>query len=509
MGAMEDETILTGRRRLYIIPATLMVLFLGALDTLVMTAAMPSIVAELGGLHLYSWVFSAYMLSRAVSLPIFGKLSDLYPNRTLYAVSILIFLAGSVFAGISATMTQLTLSRVVQGIGAGGNFALVYIVLSDISTPERRGKMMSLASFVWGLASVLGPTFGGFMVAYVSWRWIFFVNLPLGALSLAGILWFLEETRKKRAAVSLDLAGAATLCAAILSLLTAFLLAGETYPWSSPPIIGLFALAVLSAVAFHRAEVRAREPILSIDFFRIPRFRLGNGTVFFSSFTIFTLSAFSPLFIQGSLGRSPAQLGFAMMFLSGGWSAGALLCGQTSQRVGERRISILGAAFLMAGSAILAGASSATPLWLCSLALFTAGIGMGFVSIATLLVVQNSVGTADLGVATSSHQFTRTLGGTIGVGVTGGIVTGRFLTEMERLAEKGAAGSLPPEVIDLLRNNVENLFRPEVREILSPDLLRTLQGAMADGLQGVFLAALASAAVCLALALLLPGRNSR
>ena len=174
------------------IAAALLTLFLGALDALVMSAAMPTIVTDLGGLHLYSWVYSAYLLARAVSLPIFGKLADIFRSRRLYVISILIFLLGSIWAGLSQSMTQLILSRAVQGIGAGGNFALVYIVLTDISAPEKRAKTLSLASFIWGLASVLGPTFGGFVVTYFSWRWIFFANIPLGLFSLLGLssIWW-------------------------------------------------------------------------------------------------------------------------------------------------------------------------------------------------------------------------------------------------------------------------------------------------------------------------------
>ncbi len=195
---LSPETVIDAKRRFYIIIASLLALFLGALDALVMTAAMPTIVADLGGLHLYSWVYSAYLLARAVSLPVFGKLADIFRSRRLYIISICIFLLGSILAGLAQSMMQLILSRVLQGIGAGGNFALVYIVLADISSPEKRGKTLSLGSFIWGLASVLGPTFGGFVVTYFSWRWIFFVNVPLGAFSLLGIALYLVECVRKR-----------------------------------------------------------------------------------------------------------------------------------------------------------------------------------------------------------------------------------------------------------------------------------------------------------------------
>ena len=188
---MQAEAAISPKSRNFIIIATLLALFLGALDALVMAAAMPTIVADLGGLHLYSWVYSAYLLARAVSLPLFGKLADIFKTRRLCLISISIFILGSVLAGLAQSMMQLILARVLQGIGAGGNFALVYIVLADVSKPENRGKVLSLGSFIWGLASVLGPTFGGFVVTYFSWRWIFFVNVPLGAFSLIAIAYYL------------------------------------------------------------------------------------------------------------------------------------------------------------------------------------------------------------------------------------------------------------------------------------------------------------------------------
>lgn len=254
---------LTPRRRLLLILATLLALFLAALDTLIMSAAMPTIVAELGGLYLYSWVFSTYMLSRAVALPIFGKLADLFPNRTLYLISILVFLAGSVLAGAAHSMMALTVFRAIQGIGAGGNFALVYIVLSDISEPEDRGRMMSYASFVWGLASVLGPSLGGFIVGWGSWRWIFYINVPIGLLSLTGIWFFLAETREKRDIVDIDYAGIVTLVTAILAFLTVFLLGGRDYAWTSPTILGLLLLFGLAWWVLLGGKARPRaDPVL-------------------------------------------------------------------------------------------------------------------------------------------------------------------------------------------------------------------------------------------------------
>jgi EmrB/QacA subfamily drug resistance transporter len=362
------------KNRRYIMVAALLALFLSALDALIMGAAMPTIVADLGGLHLYSWVFSAYMLSRAVFLPIFGKLCDLFKSKTLFNFSIGLFLVGSVCAGISQNMIQLIGSRVIQGMGAGGSFALVYIVLADISAPEQRGKMMSVASFVWGVASVLGPTLGGFIVNYCSWRWIFFINLPVGGISLLWISLYLTETREKRKKPVIDTLGILTLSTTILGILFVFLLGGRQFDWISPQIGGICLVAVVSAIIFYRVEKTAEEPIFSLRFFTIRGFGIGNGAAFFSSFAIFSLSAFFPLFIQGALGKTPAQLGLAMVALSLGWSLGALFCGQIVGRVGNRPCTFFGALSLLAGSSMALFFSPSTSLGACALAMGLSGV---------------------------------------------------------------------------------------------------------------------------------------
>ncbi len=492
------------KSKIYIILATLLALFLGALDTLIMSAAMPTIIADLGGLHLYSWAFSSYMLSRAVSLPIFGKLCDLFENRILYGIAIGIFLLGSVLSGTSTSMTQLIFWRTIQGIGAGGNFALAYIVLSDISPPGKRGKMMSLASFVWGLASVLGPTIGGLIVTYVSWRWIFYINLPLGGFSLAGILIFLQETREKRKAVSLDLLGALTLSVSILSLLGAFLMGGREARWLSPEIMGLVLLFLISSAFFYIAEKRAPEPILPLPFFRIPGFSMGNLCVFCSSFAIFPLSAYIPLFIQGAMGKSPAQLGLAMISLSLGWSLGALLCGQIVERTGNRAAARFGGLCLMGGCGMTLFFTPATSLILCSAAVGLAGTGMGFISISTLLIVQESIDASNLGVATSSHQFTRTLGGTVGIGIAGSFLTAAFMRSMEGIMGRDWREKFPPQLQEKIGGSLEHLFSPEIQEGLSQTVQNALRTAMSQGIQIVFRAAFCAAILCLLFGWLLP-----
>lgn len=497
------------KSRNLIISASLLALFLGALDALVMAAAMPTIVEDLGGLHLYSWVYTAYLLARTVSLPIFGKLADIYPTKPLYIVSILIFIVASLAAGFAKSMFFLIVFRAIQGIGAGGNFALVYIVLADISPPEERGKIYSLGSFVWGLASVLGPTMGGFIAAYFSWPWIFFINVPLGVLSLAGVSLFLHETRGKKKNAAIDYTGALTLTITILALLFIFLLVGRNYAWHSPLILTLCAVTIIFGVLFYLAERGAEEPILPIEFFIIRGFSVGNAAVFMSSFAIFGFFGFAPLFIQGALGKSPVAVGTAVLSLSLGWSIGSLVLGRFVHRWGTRKSSIAGAVLLAVGCAFTLTFSTATTIVTCFWVFALVGVGMGFVSLATVLVVQNSVEASDLGVATSSHQFSRNLGSTVGIGICGSIFTTAFSTELLSLFTGSQAGKLPESLVSQILRNADSVLQPEIRAQFPSDALPLLYQAVAHGTLLVFWATLAAAVACLICCLLLPQENTK
>ena len=500
--------IIDTRERIYIIAAALLALFLGALDALIMSAAMPTIVTELGGLQLYSWVYSAYFLARAVSLPIFGKLADLYKTKTLFVVSIGLFIAASVLAGLSPNMTFLIISRVLQGIGAGGNFALVYIVLSDVSTPERRGKTLSLASSIWGIASILGPTLGGFIVTYFSWRWIFFINVPRGLLSLAGIVVYLFETRVKKEKIYLDLLGVVLLSVFILSFLIVFLLGGSTYKWHSIPIISLTIISILAAGGFYYVEKRASDPILSLRFFEIKGFRMGNGAVFLSSFSIFPLFAFAPLYIQGALGKSPMMVGAGMLSLSLGWSMGSLVMGQILNILGQKVSALVGSICLVLGCSASLLFTTDTSLTTIFLIFLTIGMGMGFVTLTTLVVVQNCLDNSDLGIATASHQFARTLGGTVGIGICGSFVTSKISQAADTIVHSGLSDTVPSALLSSIKTNIENLFLPEVQTLLPDGVKTILQEAIVKGVSTMFWIVLAASMLCLYFCLLLPAAKS-
>jgi MFS family permease len=394
----------------------------------------------------------------------------------------------------------------VQGIGAGGNFALVYIVLADVSAKEDRGRTLSLASSIWGIASVLGPTLGGWIVTIGSWRWIFFINVPLGLLSLLGIGLHLVEMRPKKRKVHLDLAGVGSLSIGVLAVLTVFLVGGREIAWASPEMAVLLGAGALAMWAFVRAERRAPDPILSPGFFRIRAFAVGNASVFLSSFTIFSLFAFAPLFIQGALGLPPVRVGTAMLTLSLGWSAGSLALGQILHRLGRKPAAVAGAICLTAGSAASVTFSTATTMTTCYLTFLTIGVGMGLVTLSTLLVVQDSLDGSDLGVATSTHQFARTLGGTVGVGVCGGWLTEKLSAALQGL---GATENLPPEMLSRFRRSLETLFQPETQAALDASVRAPLQEAVASGVSSVFWIVLVTSAACLLCCLALPREPER
>lgn len=505
MDSEKQEQGIDRKSRSLIIAAALVALFLGAMDALIMSAAMPTIVADLGRLHLYSWVYSAYFLSRAISLPVFGKLADLFNNKHIFLISIGIFLVSSIAAGLSTHMTFLIIARVFQGIGAGGNFALVYIVLADISPPQERARTMSFTSSIWGIASVLGPTLGGFIVTYLSWRWIFFINVPLGLLSMAGLAFFLVELREKKKKVSFDINGVITLSTTILGILTIFLVGGRTYAWLSPQMAVLWAVTLLSGVGFYYSEKRAIDPLLPLDFFRNRGFSMGNLAVFLSSFSIFALFAFVPLFIQGALGKSPMQVGMAMLSLSLGWSVGSLVLGQVSNRLGIKRAAVLGAFLLIAGCSLTLMFSVNTTMVTCFFVFQLAGLGMGFVTLATLVVVQNSVDIADLGVATSSNQFARTLGGTVGVGICGGFMTSRLSSAFDVLAAKGLMNNAADSVLTGSSKSFEVLLQPEFQSRLAESARTALQEAITGSVSIVFWITLVASFLCLVFCVLLPG----
>ncbi len=488
--------------RNYIIGAVLIALFLCAMDALIMSVAMPTIVTELGGLNLYAWAYSGFSLTNAVTLPVIGKLADLYDIKKLFIFSIGFFIITSVAAGLSNSMLFLVIARALQGFGAGGNMALVYIVLSDVSTPSNRAKTLALGSFIWGFSSVAGPSVGGFITTYMSWRWIFFINVPIGLISLTGIAILFKETRVKKRAVNLDIKGAFTLCGWVFCLLTLILSGGEQFPWISAPSIILTIITIIFMISFVIAENHSLEPVISLKFFRFRDFILGNGAAFLSSFGVFSLFAYAPLFIQGALRKNPMEVGYAMLTMSLAWTAGPIILTRFVHKINNKVAIITGALLLTVGSGYLLTFGPSTTMVECLIAFIIIGLGMGFVSICTLLVVQNALPPRDLGVATSSQQFFRTLGATIGVGIAGAVATSSLVSKL-----KSAGDLIPAEVFRQISENIENIFKAEFFMPLSQEIKLILQNAVAGSISTVFWVVFGTALLTLVSGLLIREGN--
>jgi EmrB/QacA subfamily drug resistance transporter len=489
-------------RRITIICAALLALFLGAMDSLIISAAMPTIITDLGGLHLYAWVYSAYFLARAVALPVFGKLCDLFDTKRLFLFSLGLFVVSSVIAGASPSMAVLVAARVFQGIGAGGIFALVYIVLSVISEPGQRAKTLSFAALIWGISSVIGPTLGGFIVTWFSWRWIFYINVPIGVLSFIGISLYLKEFREKKKMVHLDISGIFFLSGFILALLTLFVTGGRDFEWTSLPIMGLAFATLVFGAGFYWAENWAKDPILDLKFFKHKQFAYGNLAGFFSSFSIFALFAYAPLFLQGALEQTPMQVGWAMLSLSLGWSLGSLVLGRIMDRIGAKTAALSGGLCMVTGSAMTLGFNLETTMVQSFIVFQVVGLGMGFISLSTLILVQESLSKKDLGVATSFHQFSRTFGGTIGVGICGGLATSGLLNRLEETSQ-----ALNPQLLSQLRDSMENLFKPEFTAMMTHSAKQLVQEAVLNGVWAIFLIAFISSILGFACCLLLPKKS--
>ncbi|WP_010612174.1 MDR family MFS transporter [Halococcus hamelinensis] len=405
------------RERRFATIGVLVGIFLAAVDGTVVTTAMPTVVAALGGLELYPWVFTSYMLFTAVTMPLFGRLADTYGRKKLFYVGITTFVAGSVLSGAAGSMAELVAFRAVQGIGGGAMLALPYTILGVIYPPDRRGWAIGLGGSVWGVASVLGPPLGYAIVSTLGWRWVFYVNVPVGIVAVAFIATTLEETTGA-ATGDIDYAGALTITVGVGAILVGLeLLTTRPLAAGVAVAIGLAALG-----GFYLAERRAREPIIPLVLFGDRTFLATITAGFLTSFVVFAGLTYIPLFVQSVHGGANSSA-IAVVAISVGWSGMSVLAGRATERIGERRLSIVGTACIVVSFAAGAFWTPATSLIVIVAVSFVMGVGMGTVTPPLLTVIQNHLGTEQMGLATSSQQFFRQLGGAMGVSILGFVIT--------------------------------------------------------------------------------------
>jgi EmrB/QacA subfamily drug resistance transporter len=479
------------RRRVIVVTVGIMLsLFMAAVESTVVATAMPTIVSELGGLAFYSWVFTAYMLTSTTTVPIYGKLSDILGRKPVFMVAMALFLVGSVLCGQSQTMGQLIAFRALQGLGAGGLMPLAFIMIGDIFSFEQRAKMQGLFSGVWGIAAIVGPLLGGFLVDNVSWQWVFYVNLVPGVLATA-LLWFgwRDPARAPRSArLPIDFAGTIVLSAAVVALLLG--LTELQKPWGA----GLIGLAAVLFVVLLWVERRAADPVLPLPLFKDRLFAVATTQGVLSGWAMFGSTSFIPLFAQAVLGTSATAAGSVLTPMMLGWVGASIVGSRLLLRYGYRSIALVGMCTLVVGTFLMTRISPYTTLPILMVNVGLMGIGMGLAVPAFMIAVQSSVERKVLGTATATLQFSRSIGGTLGVSVMGVILSTQLARNL-RVAGVAAAG------VDL-----NSLLRP-AHAAASPVVSDVLRGALTAALQSVFVAALIAAVAGLVVTALAPRGN--
>jgi EmrB/QacA subfamily drug resistance transporter len=493
---------LSRRQVLWAMVSIALGMFLGALDQTVVGTSMPRIVADLGGFNQYTWVTSIYMITSAVTIPIVGKLSDMFGRKICYLIGITIFILFSLACGLSQNITELIIFRGLQGIGGGTLMTLAFTAIADIFAPSERGKYQGYLSVAWSFASVIGPTTGGYLTDNISWHWIFFINIPIGIAVIAIFLKFFPNIRFSKNKHAIDYGGLITLILFVVPTMLALSWGGVQYAWGSTQIIGLFVFAAIMLGLFLFIETRSREPILPLTIFKNRIVAIANLVSFLTGMGMFGAITFIPLFFQGVLGASATASGNMQIPQSIAVMITASLAGRMVGRAGTqyRRLGVLAMGLICCGVFLLSRLTPASAYWMVILPSCIIGFGMGFSMPVFTIAIQNSVPPQDLGVATSSNTFLRSFGGSVGLAILGSIVNTRFLSNFTANLPATVKDTISMEKLISLAHNPQALVNPAAQAQLKEtftsaglnasgfeQVMQTLKQALSSAISSAFL----------------------
>jgi EmrB/QacA subfamily drug resistance transporter len=499
---------MSSKRRWAVTIGVMTGMFIAALEATVVGTAMPTVISSLGGLNHYSWVFSAYLVTSTVTVPVWGKLSDLYGRRLLYQLGIAVFLLGTLLSGLSTSMTQLIVFRAIQGLGAGALVPLGMTIIGDIFTLEERAKMQAYFSGVWGLSSVIGPIVGGFITDQISWRWVFFINLPVGVIAAIIIGLALKEP-KLTEKPKIDYAGAGLLMIAISLLMLALVEGGASIATLlTRENILLIGGSVALLGLFFWVEKRASDPIIPLDLFKNRTVSVAVAAGFLGGVAMFGAISFIPLFAQGALGASATEAGSLLTPLMLSWVLMSVIGGRLLLKTGYRMITIIGFLVLSAGFVFLALFERDTPRFWLYVDLVLIGAGLGLTMLTLLIAVQQAVDRTKLGIVTSLNQFTRAIGGAFGVAIMGAFLTAGLATQLNAAAERGNT-NLTVEQARAFAENPNAMVDPVAKAQIAPATLDVLQEAMANSIQRVFWVGGILSMLAFGVVLLLPAQTKK
>ncbi len=498
MGAAGQSTAKKVTKRPYVLAAVMLAMFTGAVEGTIVSTAMPAIVGELGGFALYSWVFSAYLLMNAVTVLIYGKLSDLFGRKPILTFGIVVFLIGSILSGTAETMEMLILYRFIQGFGAGAVMPIATTIVGDIYSKEERAKVQGYLSSVWGISAVTGPALGGLLVEYASWRYVFWINVPLGILAIAGLWLYLHENIEKKKH-KVDYLGATLLTISISSLMIVLVEAGGNWAWMSAKTMSLIGLSILGLIFFIFQEKRAEEPIMPFTIWREQSIFIANITSLTTGVMLIGVSSFLPAFVQGVMEKSPIVAGFTLTAMSIGWPIASAASGRLLVGIGYRNTSLFGGALLIIGSILFVTLTpEAGPLWAAAGSFFV-GAGMGLTSTAFIVSIQSTVAWQQRGIATAANMFMRNLGNTVGAALLGGVLNSSILSYMKKHGAEDQGISI--DAANVLLNEGE-------RQKLSASMKTLLQDGLTNALHSVYIVVFLFAIISFLFILFLPKKEA-